>query len=363
MVNNPDTKSPTPVSQIHVEQPTIAATVAFPPAASLPVASPPAASPPAASPPAASLSSYFGGPDTAVGETGFDVILPSSVVNSGSVSILAEEVKDPNDFHAVSSIPDVPNIIEEALPEVQPEQSMQEENPETNKQPSVTTFFSTPNPVLEQITSYITSSIPVIEQTAPYITSPNPVLEQNASYIASPNPALEQTATYIASPNPVLEQTATYIASPNPVLEPNTSYIASPNPVIEQTATYVASPNPVLEQSFATFFTSPNPVLEEPSSLPYFSSTEAVAEVPEATANLTQTTTSFLPNPASEDHVPPNPEEQVEFIEQNFPSEPNYQPVTDNKAEVVTTEESETFTPSSHTESLKQLSSHLSGLR
>jgi len=371
MVNNPDTKSPTPVSQIHVEQPTIAATSI---AASPPAASPPAASPPAASPPAASLSSYFGGPDTAVGETGFEVILPSSVEgsgvnqdstevgNSGSVSTLAEEVKDPNDFQAVSSIQDVPNIIEEALPEGQSKQSMQEENHETNKQPSVTTFFSTPNPVLEQITSYITSTNPVLEQTATYIASPNPVLEPNTSYIASPNPVIEQTATYIASPNPVLEETTSYITSP------------VPNPALDLTTTssYFASPNPVLDQSSATFFTSPNPVLEEPSSLPYFSSTEAVAEVPEATANLTQTTTSFLPNPASEDPVPPNPEEQVEFIEQNFPSEPNYQPVTDNqvellsqvldKAEVVTTEESETFTPSSHTESLKQLSSHLSGL-
>merc|ERR1719318_804431 len=368
MVNNPDTKSPTPVSQIHVEQPTIAASppAASPPAASPPAASPPAASLPAASPPAASLSSYFGGPDTAVGETGFDVILPSSVVNSGSVSTLAEEVKDPNDFQAASSIQDVPNIIEEAILEVQSKQSMQEENHETNKQPSVTTFFSTPNPNLEQITSYITSTNPVIEQTASFMASPNPALEQNASYIASPNPALEQTATYIASPNPVIEQTATYIASPNPVLEETTSYITSPvpNPALDLTTTsaYFASPNPVLDQSSATFFTSPNPVLEEPSSLPYFSSTEAVAEVPETTANLTQATTSFLPNP----------EEQVEFIAQNFPSEPNFQPVTDNqvellsqvldKAEVVTTEESETFTPSSHTESLKQLSSHLSGL-
>ena len=85
MVNNPDTKSPTPVSQPHVErQPTDATT--------------------ASSPPAANLSSYFGGPDIAVGETGFDVILPSSDVNldktevvntSGAVPTLAE-VKDPS---------------------------------------------------------------------------------------------------------------------------------------------------------------------------------------------------------------------------------------------------------------------------
>ena len=83
MVNNPDTKSATPpVSQPHVEQPTFTA----------------------ASPPAASLSSYFGGPDIAVGDAGFDVILPSSDVNldktevvntSGAVPTLAE-VKDPS---------------------------------------------------------------------------------------------------------------------------------------------------------------------------------------------------------------------------------------------------------------------------
>ena len=85
MVNNLDTKSPTPVSQPHVEQQSTDATTA-------------------SSPPAASLSSYFGGPDIAVGETGFDVILPSSDVNldktevvntSGAVPTLAE-VKDPS---------------------------------------------------------------------------------------------------------------------------------------------------------------------------------------------------------------------------------------------------------------------------
>ena len=85
MVNNPDTKSPTPVYQSHVEQQSTDATTA-------------------SSPPAASLSSYFGGPDIAVGETGFDVILPSSDVNlektevvntSGAVPTLAE-VKDPS---------------------------------------------------------------------------------------------------------------------------------------------------------------------------------------------------------------------------------------------------------------------------
>eukprot|EP00092_Neocalanus_flemingeri_P006119 GFUD01006590.1.p1 GENE.GFUD01006590.1~~GFUD01006590.1.p1 ORF type:complete len:1188 (-),score=409.01 GFUD01006590.1:61-3624(-) len=282
------------------------------------------------SPPAPCLSSYFGQSDAVVGETEFEVILqPSTDITTkgdhedqgaANVDVPAPTIGDDllanlpvssfenNGLPAVSSMEELPNIAEEALTAALPPRLL----PEGADQ----TFSDLPvAPSVEEISNLVDEVEEALTPPLPTQLLPDETFQTFS--VSPPVSSMEEV------PNIVEE-------APNIVEEAPTIVEEALN-IIEEAFTPVLPTQHFPVENFQT--------LDQPAVTSYFPSTTP-AEV--EFQSLVQSSVPTFSTPAT-------------------PAEAVLQPALVDQSEIAVTS-SEIEAESSTTESLKQLSSHLSGL-
>eukprot|EP00092_Neocalanus_flemingeri_P022765 GFUD01024685.1.p1 GENE.GFUD01024685.1~~GFUD01024685.1.p1 ORF type:complete len:1211 (+),score=419.30 GFUD01024685.1:52-3633(+) len=286
------------------------------------------------SPPAPCLSSYFGQSDAVVGETEFEVILqpstdittkgdhedqgaanfdvPAPTIGDDLLANLPESSLENNGLPAVSSMEELPNIAEEALTAALPPRLLPEDADQT--------FSDLPvAPSVEEISNLVDEVEEALTPPLPTQLLPDETFQTFS--VSPPVSSMEEVPNIVEEAPNIVEE------APNIVEE-------APN-IIEEAFTPVLPTQHFPVENFQT--------LNQPSTSPAeveFESLDQSAEV--EFQSLDQSSLPTFSTPAT-------------------PAEAESQPALVDQSEVAVTS-SEIEVESSTTESLKQLSSHLSGL-